>query len=96
MIYLQSVLNFEVSPHYPTHLGSAKDEGEMACSGFSLACQWISLSANEENPSWEYRFGNRVSHSLDGTEEYLFENFYQSVKTVLLLAVIQRFLSLVH
>lgn len=73
-----------------------KGEGEMTCSGFSPGSQWISLSANEENPSWEYRFGNCVSHSLDGTEEYLLESFYQSVKTVLMLTVIQRFLSLFH
>lgn len=61
---LRSALAIQLTREVP------EDEGETAYFGFSLGCQWINLSTNE-NSCWEYRFKNHISHSHVGKKEYL-------------------------
>ena len=50
----------------------------------------------ERDWSWKYRFRNHDSLPHNGLEEYRFESFHQSVKTIWMLTAVQSFASLNH
>lgn len=91
-----NVLSLRSAPAVRLTWEMPQGERETASSGFSPGRQCVSLLTDEENSSWKYSFRSHDSCCHVGLEEYRFESFPQSVKTILMLTTIQSFTSLNH